>query len=80
MLTRANKNHHTDVNVAVKPPMQCSHIPVVNVSWTQGEEFRSGEANAMGSGLFSGYATEERNLAVSNLYQFPMSSRGPNNT
>jgi hypothetical protein len=49
--------------------MQCSRIPVVNVSCRQGEELGSGEAKATGNGHFSGYAAEERNLAVSNFIQ-----------
>jgi hypothetical protein len=40
---------------------------VVNVSRRQDEEFGSGETKAMGNGLFSGYATEERSLTGSNF-------------
>jgi hypothetical protein len=56
----------TDVSTlsAVKAPTQCSLIPVLNVSWRQGEELGSGEGKAIGNGLFSGYAAEERYLAV----------------
>jgi hypothetical protein len=39
--------------------MECSRIPVVNASWRQDEELGSGEAKAMGNGLFSGYVTEK---------------------
>jgi hypothetical protein len=43
----------------VKAPMQCSPIPMINVSWRQGEVLRTGEAKAMGNGLFysSAYVT-----------------------